>query len=128
MLTCIDNSMAFLEKFRYRPIRAADYVDIENSEPASEKLTDEEIIGVVNGESIEEELGDDESADRIDSIDPKLVLSEITIILDKIRSYLESTNVWSVEVLEKMEFLKEKIMETKIVNKQQRLDKFLVEK
>ena len=55
-------------------------------------------------------------------------LSEITIMLEKIRSYLERTNVWSVEVLEKMEFLKEKIMETKIVNKQQRLDKFLVEK
>ena len=55
-------------------------------------------------------------------------LSEITIMLEKIRSYLDSTNVWSVEVLEKMEFLREKIMETKIVNKQQRLDKCLVEK
>ena len=55
-------------------------------------------------------------------------MSEITIMLEKIRSYLESNNVWSVEVLEKMDFLKEKIMETKIVNKQQRLDKFLVEK
>ena len=29
----LNTSMAFLEKFRHRPIRAADYVDIENSEP-----------------------------------------------------------------------------------------------